>query len=241
MKQKILRIFIICIPLIVLSVILRERILPSNPVNYSEISEYENYISSEEKYENNPIEPENSDKTSNTSNLKNKVIYNIHSENSWILDPAKQENLLKGNNFFIKIKVISSEKSLYLSENRMLGSVTPYRVEILDDNNLNGLTGKQVIYVSGGEVPLKEFMNRSDKDTISKLGLDTLSLEELDKLYISYTTDYDYDLIVGEEYIVIVGYSDTENAYFIPCQGYGIFKKDGVGYRNVITDILFEF
>lgn len=235
MKIKNITIYVTCISIFAVSFILGNEIMNKNKAIHNTDIKTSNHTQITKEHDKNSI-------TSINTIENNDILYDVHWENSWILDPAQQDNLLTDGNFYIKIKVLSSNPSMYLSENRLYGVATPYNVEILDNYNHSELSEEQTIYLYGGKVKVKDFVLRSDKDTISKLGFDKLSLDRQENSYISYSTNCDYDLVIGEEYIVIVGFSEAENAYFVPCQGYGVYKKNGKNdYKNVITDSLFEF
>lgn len=85
-------------------------------------------------------------------------------------------------------------------------------------------------------------MKTLDNDTIKKMEFHNLTIEEQNKLYISYESDFDYDLQVGEEYVCIVS-KNGNDTYSIVANGYGIFKKDATksidelsSFKNVITN-----
>jgi len=58
-------------------------------------------------------------------------------------------------------------------------------------------------------------------------------------MYLSYKSEYDYNLKPGEEYLLIVA-KNSNNVYTIVGNGYGIFKEDEgttseVKSKNVLT------
>lgn len=73
---------------------------------------------------------------------------------------------------------------------------------------------------------------------IAKMGLDTLTEEEKNNMYISYTSDYDYELQIGEEYILILS-NDTVST--IMASGYGIFIEDSNNQvQSLSTERIFK-
>ena len=70
------------------------------------------------------------------------------------------------------------------------------------------------------------------------MGLDTLTEEEKNNMYISYTSDYDYELQIGEEYILILS-NDTVST--IMASGYGIFIEDSNNQvQSISTERIFK-
>lgn len=186
--------------------------------------------------------------STNVSELTSeRIVYGeVSGEFSWAFDPSIQNNLLKDGAFVAKIKVISSQDALFVDENYLLDPVTPYKIEILGNYGDVLSEGVNTIYTSGGFVPVTEFMNHADADTISKFELDKIAKSQRDSYYINYTSEYDYDLIPGEEYIVILNKSSENGEYYISCREYGVFKKTNISedesdFVNVITGKSFEF
>lgn len=166
-------------------------------------------------------------------------------ENLWLINPDVPEEIIGLGAFPIKIKVVSEEEALFLSDNRHESPSTPYKIELLDAyNNLDDKTNIDTIYLSGGDVTVEEIIARMDQETIVKFGFDKYSESERKTTYLSYVSDYDCKLIPGEEYIVLAN-KDEYGHYYISCIGYGVFKRDSSNvranvYKNVITDVEFK-
>lgn len=182
--------------------------------------------------------------TAASSESKN-ILGEFNSENSWLINPRNPEEIIGLGSFPIKVKIVSEEEALFLSDDRLLGPSTPYKIELLDDyDNLDGKTNIDVIYLSGGDVTVEAVTARLDQESIVKYGLDKVNENERKTTYFSYVSDYDCELIPGEEYIVLVD-KDENGHYYISCSGYGVFKRYSSNaksnvYKNVITDIEFK-
>ena len=106
-------------------------------------------------------------------------------------------------------------------------------VEIKDVLKGNCSLGEKTIYMIGGDVKVSEVINRKSEAEIEKMGLDTLSDEEKESMYISYSTDYDFPLEVNRDYAVILSNSDIPT---IMGNGYGIFEnKNNVNGLNTLS------
>lgn len=201
-----------------------------------------------EKLNENESTHDNSDAISNdigTLTEKN-IIGEMTAEYSWASDPSVQENLLKDGAFAAKIKAINTSDAIFLDKDYLLGPVTPIEVELVEVYGDVGTVEFDTIYNSGGAVSVSEIMKYVDSDTATKLEFDKIEESKKGSSYINYTSEYDYDLIPGGEYIVILNKSPENEQYHISCCGYGIFQKD-VGmsgeenYINVITGKSFAF
>ena len=73
--------------------------------------------------------------------------------------------------------------------------------------------------------PISELMKTLDQGTIEKMGFDTLTKKQQETMYISYKSEYDYNLKPDEEYVLIVA-KNSNDAYIVVANGYGVFKED---------------
>lgn len=181
------------------------------------------------------------------SSEEKKFYGTFETTNSWFADPAQPQNLLKvtENNAIIKIKVEAIEKPLFLDNKGDFREYRPYTpIKVKIEKVISGQFDKNIetIYILGGDVTISSLMKTIDDDTIKKMEFDTLTQEEQNNLYISYKSDYDYDLQIGEEYACIVS-KNGNDTYTIIASGYGVFKKDSTksvdelsSFKNVITN-----
>jgi hypothetical protein len=168
----------------------------------------------------------------------------FESENSWVFDPREPENLFRASGSVVQIKVlsISEAKILPKTENFYADRpFTPIEVTIQETIEGNPLSGKKTIYVQGGDLRISNLVESWDKNRVSLLGLNKLTKEEQESKFMSFTSEYDYEMEPGKEYAVILAKQQTEGEiYTVMARGYGIFeieenKNGGKIYRNVIT------
>jgi hypothetical protein len=168
----------------------------------------------------------------------------FESENSWVSDPREPENLFRASGSVVQIKVlsISEAKILPKTENFYTDRpFTPIKVTIQETIDGNPLSGKKTIYVQGGDLRISNLVESWDKNRVSLLGLNKLTKEEQESKFMSFTSEYDYEMEPGKEYAVILAKPQTEGEiYTVMARGYGIFEIDetkngGKLYRNVIT------
>ncbi len=71
---------------------------------------------------------------------------------------------------------------------------------------------------------------------MSILGLNILTKKEQESKFMSFGSEYDYQMEFGKEYAVILAKQQTEGEiYTVMGRGYGIFEMEENKYRNVIT------
>ncbi|WP_142414067.1 hypothetical protein [Hathewaya massiliensis] len=191
--------------------------------------------------DNKEVDENMSTKNSNTKNTttKNKVnakgtekkqIHSTHKiETSWVKDPKEPKNLLEvtKDNSIVKVRVKSLGEPAFLEKTSDFSDPNPFTpVEVIVEQTLDGeaLNNLKTIYLRGGDVKISELMKTLDQESIEKMGLDTL-IEEKESMYISYKSDYDYNLKPNEEYILIVA-KNSNNTHTVVGNGYGIFKED---------------
>lgn len=175
------------------------------------------------------------------------IYYTYKGEECFAVDPHIPSNLFEReeNSYVIKVKVESIGDTLFLEETEKFYGVGPYTpINITVSETLYGdkIEDLKTIYLSGGQIKISELIKKLDKASIEKMGFDELSKSEQESKDVSYETDYDYDLKVGEEYVVILARQDN-NAYTIMTNGYGIFKEDAATkeYKNVLTDVVLTY
>lgn len=180
-----------------------------------------------------------------TLNESGKIIYNKFGKLvDWAKDPTVPDNLINKDSSVVKLKVISIGDAMFLPENKTFYTdrpFTPIEVEIF--NTLSGiqLSGKVTIYVEGGDIKISELIKKISKGDADKEGLSALSEEDKNTKYASFTTDYDYKMEIGNEYVVILA-RQSNGAYTVMANGYGIFEKEPLDksvndeiHKNVIT------
>lgn len=178
---------------------------------------------------------------------ESQIYYTDKREECFVSDPKIPSNLFEGeeNMYILKIKVESIGEGLFLEETEKFYGAGPYTpINITVNETLYGdkIENLNTIYLSGGQIKISELIKKLDKDSIEKMGLNKLSKSEQESKDVSYETDYDYDLKVGEEYVVILVKNDN-NTYSIMTNGYGIFKEDieTKEYKNVLTDVVLTY
>jgi hypothetical protein len=168
----------------------------------------------------------------------------FESENSWVSDPREPENLFRASGSVVQIMVLSISEAKILSKTENFYTdrpFTPIEVTIQETIDGNPLSGKKTIYVQGGDLRISNLVESWDKNRVSLLGLNKLTKEEQESKFMSFTSEYDYEMEPGKEYAVILAKKQTEGEiYTVLARGYGIFeieenKNGGKLYRNVIT------
>lgn len=175
-------------------------------------------------------------------------IYSVsQSQNSWAVDPREPQNLIIEGTSIVHIKVLNIREAEILPKYENFYTYMPYTpldVEILDTIYGKDLSGKKTIYMGGGDIRISNLLDSwvgSEYTGLEKMGLTKLSREEQETKFISYTSEYDYKMVPGKEYAVILANQQTEDEiYGIMARGYGVFEiiKTDQGekvYKNVIT------
>jgi hypothetical protein len=168
----------------------------------------------------------------------------FESENSWVSDPREPENLFRASGSVVQIKVLSISEAKILPKTEDFYTdrpFTPIEVTIQETIDGNPLSGKKTIYVQGGDLRISNLVESWDKNRVSLLGINKLTKEEQESKFMSFTSEYDYEMEPGKEYAIILAKQQTEGEiYTVTARGYGIFEIDetkngGKIYRNVIT------
>lgn len=184
-----------------------------------------------------PIEEEgytNNEKVVDSSSIDKKQIYRTlgGGDMSWAKDPKNPSNLLKtlnGNDSsVVKVKVKSIEEAIFFEKTDKFyvrNPFTPIKIEI--ENHLHGekLENIDTVYLDGGNVRISELLKNRDVESAEKMGLNELTEQQKNEMYMSYTSEYDYKLKVGEEYTFIL-VKQGNGIHTINSYGYGIFKED---------------
>lgn len=178
--------------------------------------------------------------------MSSKKIYGtFESENSWLKDPSVPENIIfDGVTSIVNLKVISIGEAEILPKSEDFYSSTPHtpiQVEIIDIFSGEAQSGKQTIYIEGGDIKISKLIESVDKDTIAKMEFEKLSKDQKDSMYVSYNSQHDFKMKTVKEYGVIL-VEKIEGIYVISERGYGIFdipKTKTVNgtnmYKNVLT------
>ncbi len=194
--------------------------------------------------------------TEPTGSIPSEKIYTtmgVHA--SWAVDPTDTADvtrrLQKEEAFaIVKVKVSALKKPEFHPDNEKysgIGAVIPIEVEVLDVLDGKKIGGSMTLYMSDNKALIKDMIPYLEPESVLKMGVDDLSEEEKNTLYISMETDfcgesYDYTLIKDHEYVLIISYPPKANEYLIYQKGYGVFEAtDGKTYKNVITGNPLEF
>lgn len=169
--------------------------------------------------------------TVSTNDTDNKLFYGTYETNAnWVKDPTEPKNLLQmtKNNSVIKVKVKSIGEAVFLEKTTDFYDPIPCTpVEVIVEETLDGQPIDEIktIYLSGGNVKVSDVMKSLDQGSIEKMGFDTLTKKQQETMYISYKSEYDYNLKPDEEYVLIVA-KISNDAYIVVANGYGVFKED---------------
>lgn len=175
-------------------------------------------------------------------------IYSVsQSQNSWAVDPREPQNLIIEGTSIVHIKVLNIREAEILPKYENFYTYMPYTpldVEIVDTIYGKDLSGEKTIYIGGGDIRISNLLDSwvgSEYTGLEKMGLTKLSREEQETKFISYTSEYDYKMVPGKEYVVILSDQETEDEiYTVMALGYGIFEiiqtdQGKKVYKNVIT------
>jgi hypothetical protein len=204
-------------------------------------------LANESKVEN--IKTENPEKASKDTINPEKIYGTFEAEHSWAKDPKVPENLItEGKTSVVQLKVLSVGEAEMLPKTENFYTETPYtpiKVEILDTISGNQLSGQKTIYIEGGDIKISKLLSSMNAQRSSKMGLDKLSQDKKDSMYISYKSEFDYKMKPGKEYGIIL-VNPTDDIYTVMANGYGIFDLDTTTdtqsakiaskmFKNVIT------
>jgi hypothetical protein len=168
----------------------------------------------------------------------------FESENSWVSDPREPENLFRASGSVVQLKVLSISEAKILPKTETFYTDMPFTpIEVTIEETIDGypLSGKKTIYIQGGDLRISNLVETWDENRVSKMGLNKLTKEEQESKFMSFTSEYDYEMEPGKEYAVILVRQQTEGEiYTVMARGYGIFEieeteKGEKIYRNVIT------
>ncbi|MBC2580152.1 hypothetical protein [Clostridium sp. DJ247] len=195
---------------------------------------------------NSAVVASNIDKNADITNETDKKQFygSFMTEANWVANPSEPKNLLQftEDNAIIKVKIKSIGEAMFFEKTTGFNNPQPFTpVEVIVEKSLDGqdLHNIKTVYLRGGDVKISDLMETLDQGTIEKMGLHTLTKEQQKTMYISYQSEYDYNLKPGEEYVLIVA-KNSNNMYTIVANGYGIFKEDEettseVTSKNVLT------
>ncbi|WP_335871488.1 hypothetical protein [Bacillus sp. 2205SS5-2] len=166
-------------------------------------------------------------------------------EYSWDTDPREPENLFHEEGSVVHLKVLSIDEAVILPKSERFYTdmpFTPLEVEIVETISGNPLSGVKTIYMDGGDIRISKLVESWNENRVSNMGLNKLSKEEQETKFMSFTSEYDYDMDLGKEYAVILTRQETEeDIYTVTANGYGIFEMEATEqgeeiYRNTITN-----
>lgn len=170
------------------------------------------------------------------SQANEKKIYGtFKSDANWVKDPAEIDNVIAmANNYsIVKATIVSIGDANFLQSTAPV-PYTPLIVEISEVLDGNSEIGTKTIYVEGGDIKISNLLKVLNDVEITKMGLDTLSNEDKENMYISYTSDYTFNLKENEEYIMILS---NNNVSTIMASGYGIFKEEGKNNNSTVQSV----
>lgn len=192
---------------------------------------------------NNKFDNTDNNKLNNSDNNQDNIntpeinldIYSvIDKETSWAYDVSNTETLSEKADVIVKVKVLEIGNGTYKYTPNLLPT-TPIYVETLEV--LKGDVNSQINMVlkRGGTVTVKEVIENSPSTSVNKMGLDKLTEEEQNRKYILYNERGNYDLKVGETYVIALRKGNDGN-YYISANGYSIFNiLNQKIYINVLT------
>lgn len=186
---------------------------------------------------------QNNNKFDNRDNNKDNIntpeinldIYSvIDKETSWAYDVSNTEILSEKADVIVKVKVLEVGNGTFKYTPNLLPT-TPIYVETLEV--LKGDVSNQINMVlkRGGIVTVKEVIENSPSTSVNKMGLNNLTEEEQNRKYILYNESGNYDLKVGETYVIVLRKGNDGN-YYISANGYSVFNiLNKKIYVNVLT------
>jgi len=216
--------------------------------NVNEIEEKNNIISNElnENVENNNTkisDNKNTNSIQKDNTVKSNLIYkNINcGEASWKADPSISSNLIDKNTSIVKVKILSiGEAEILPKQDKFYDpyrAYTPIKMKVIENMNENKLPEEITAYLTGGKIKISSLEKSISSEQAENLGISTLSKNEKEK-FIQYSTEYDYDIENGNEYIIIIK-KVNDNLYRISENGYDIFDINT--QRNVLTNNLLVY
>ena len=163
----------------------------------------------------------------------------ITAECTWAYDVTNPKVVIENNDYFVKVRVKSKDKTKYFVKNTIMPNST-YNVDVLEVvSSTNSKLPKNInIAVNGGVVTMKEYVNTLDSVTRQKTNTEKLSEKDLQKRVLISNESY-YDLKPGNEYYIsirdLTQDNDYKGYYGMPEGGYDVFiEKDGA-FVNVLT------
>ena len=174
----------------------------------------------------------NSESKDSKTNEKN-IFGTFEMSANWAKDPLVPENIIEmsKNCAVIKAKIISVGEAKFLNE-KDPSPYTPVEVEI--EEILDGTLekGNKTIYVEGGEIKVSEVLKTLNEAEKEKMGLNKISEDEANNMFIIYETEEDYKMELGNEYILVLSNKDNS---IVMANGYGIFVEEDGSIINVLT------
>lgn len=177
-----------------------------------------------------------SDKSKDKANKESNPKYfsKVEQESKFSKDPEVPENIIEITNTAVKVKVIEKDICDYYFKDLPFPQ-TKYKVE-LKDVIMGDIKNLTEVYDSGGDIRLDRLIKHFEEvepSDIKKMGLDKITEEQSREEYVKYTFSYNYDLLEGEEYILVIGPEGR-----IVDNGYGIFIADKQEQKQTSTNSL---
>jgi len=156
-----------------------------------------------------------------------KIYMSMSLDNMWAIDPSIPQEWIFENSTVVKLRIISQDNVSGFLNFVNFSDIAPYRkveVKILDSFYGDKLSGEMTIYLQGGKILLKDFIEQDPLDRAEKMGLYNLSEEERNTLFINYGSDYDFEIQDNQEYIMILG--NFDGFYTNTGRGFCIFQEN---------------
>lgn len=161
------------------------------------------------------------------------VVLVSYGEKSYVSDPRVPQNLIDQSVAAIKVNILKKKDASFLGGSNSL--FTKYSVNVTEVLNGKYTLGEHEIYMEGGLISVGKF-KKLKPDNFRKLELYTVPENELEKKFISFDSEDNYELEEGQQYVLLI--SDTD---IVMCSGYGTFKPVIGENRSAETSGYSEF
>lgn len=166
--------------------------------------------------------------SSNVSVKEKKILANYEVNFSWDKDPSEMKNLITENSYIVKVKINNIEDAIMLGNDAGIEHdlpLTPIKANVIKTISGNQIDNDIEFYALGGSIKISEKIKNMPEAQIQKMGFDKLSANDKENSYINYSTEYDYNMNIGDEYILVLNKA-TDNRYYLSCCGFGVFTED---------------
>ena len=156
------------------------------------------------------------------------IYQTIKSNYKWSKDVSNPSVIVKDNTV-VRAKIKSIKEAVMLDAKEKFSNpytpYTPVEIEIIETLSGDSLSGSKIVYLNGGNIRISRMMEKLDNEECKKMGIDVLSEEERNNSFLQYINEFDYELQIDEEYILVLTKEATD-IYVISANGYGIFKEN---------------